>query len=243
MEDTRPCGLLKNLQMQYGLLLSQTHFLIEEQIYQVKEYTRLTRNHLRFRQDSIESRHEMKVTEQDIFSIAAKIFDRMVRLTVWLAGRGLAFIDDEYKELCKLAFDYFGLDEQDINARYVDEADVKGENGMNGRSAGSEAMTEDQDNDDIHHEGEDLHHDATLRADRKETRSSEAAPESPETHNLRRQREAAAVEQRLLGSITTMNSDGTLKPLSLGKSVCHHILSVKPQAMPANIRQLMTTRS
>ena len=146
----------------------------------------------------------MKVTEQDIFSIAAKIFDRMVRLTVWLAGRGLAFIDGEYKELCKLAFDYFGLDEQDINARYVDEADVKGENGMNGRSAGSEAMAEDQDNEDIHHESEDLHHDATLRADRKETRSSEAAPESPETHNLRRQREAAAVEQRLLGSITTV---------------------------------------
>lgn len=97
IENTRPCGLLKNLQMQYGLLLSQTHFLIEEQKHQVKEYTRLTRNHLRFRQDSIESRHEKKVTEQDIVFIAAKIFDRMVRLTVWLAGRGLALIDDEYK--------------------------------------------------------------------------------------------------------------------------------------------------
>lgn len=88
-----------------------------------------------------------------------------------------------------------------------------------------------------YNEGENFHHDATLRAGRKETRSSEAALESPETHNLRRQGEAAAVEQRLLGSITTVNSDGTLKPLSLGKSVCHHILSVKPRAMPANIRQ------
>ena len=203
--------------MRHGLLLSQHYFLNEEQKTQVKEYTRIAKNHLRFRQNSMESLQEKDLTKKNLVSLGVRCFDRMARLTLYLAEWGLIFIDYVYNELSELALTYLKIDKRDIMASMVVDIDGKGGNSVNGRPAGNEAGAEARTSDckDTHDEDHEVQPVGPLKADDENVPSSKSAQESPETHNVRRQKEIAEAEEHLLGSVMTVGCDGPLKPIDV----------------------------
>ena len=141
----------------------------------------------------------------------------MAGLTSYLAERGLIFIDDVYNELSELALTYLKIDERDIMASMVVDIDGKGEKSVNGRPAGNgaEAEARNLDCEDTHDEDHEVQQVGPLKADDENVPSSESAQESPETHNVRRQKEIAEAEEHLLGSVMTAGCDETLKPIDV----------------------------
>ena len=66
-----------------------------------------------------------------------------------------------------------------------------------------------------HDEDHEIQQVGPLKADDVNVPSFESAQESPETHNVRRQKEIAEAGEHLLGSVMTVGCDGTLKPIDI----------------------------
>ena len=229
-ENTQLCGTINDMGLQLGLLQSSYHFLETEYESEKREHVKLSESYLRLVQGRIEQLGELKALEKEIATVrhglgglAGDCFERMVRLTLALKDQGINAMDEEHKKICERAPYHVGFDERDI-VKWVNEEIEEERNGKD-QAAGGEAGNENRSYHVILDQAYDV-----------KAPKSDVCQESPETHNVRRQREIAEAEERLLGPIgIAISADGTVKDVQAAKGQLHpdqshHALNSSPAA-------------
>jgi hypothetical protein len=216
-EITRLCGNVNDMGLQLGLLQSSYHSLEIEYESEKRQHMQLSESFLRLIQGRIEQIDDLKALEKaiaktrhDLGEFAGDCFERMVRLTLALKDKGIDAMDEEYKRICEHAPYHVGFDERDIVNSVKEEIEEEEENRKN-RAAGGEAGNENPSKHEILEQKYDV-----------KAPKSEAGQESPETYDIRRRREIAEAEERLLGPIgIAISADGTVKNVQAAKGQLH----------------------
>ncbi|KAL2036710.1 hypothetical protein N7G274_010582 [Stereocaulon virgatum] len=215
-EITRLCGNMNDMGLQLDLLRSSYDSLETDYESEKRQHILLSESFLRLARGRIEQLEELKALEKaivktrhDLGELAGNCFERMVRLTLALKDQGIDAMDEEYKAICERAPYHVGFDERDIVNSATEE--IEEEENRKNRAAGGEAGNVDRSNHEIL---EQVYH---MKAPK-----SEAGQESPETYNIRRRREIAEAEERLLGPTgIAISADGTVKNVQAAKGQLH----------------------